>query len=136
MKLPCTYTHNDLSVDSIKVATIDKTKRQGYLDKIKAEVNANNNIEVTVLIGAKCTKSFEPHKLIASKKGFHMHSKHSWDGALEDPSTVKIQGSTNLIFVRTEFFETIGNGRVYNQWTVIFACCCSNSTIFTVKIKI
>ena len=33
-------------------------------------------------------------------------------------------------------FATIGNGAVYNQWTVVSACCCSNSTIFTGKINI
>ena len=36
-------TQEDLPVDSNKVATIDKIKRWGYLDKIKAEVNASDN---------------------------------------------------------------------------------------------
>ena len=35
-----------------------------------------------------------------------------------------------------ELFATIGNGTVYKQWTIVFACCCGNSTIFTGKIKI
>ena len=52
MKLPCIYTQEDLPVDSNKVATIDKIKRRGYLDKIKVEVNASDNIEVTLHIGA------------------------------------------------------------------------------------
>ena len=30
----------------------------------------------------------------------------------------------------------LGNGKVYNQWTVVLACCCGNLTIFTCKIKI
>ena len=30
-------------------------------------------------------------------------------------------------------FATIGNGRTYYEWTVVFACCCGNSTIFTCK---
>ena len=55
-------------MDSNEVVTIDKIKRWGYLDKIKAEVNANDNTEVTLLIGAKCVKALEPRKLIASKK--------------------------------------------------------------------
>ena len=55
-------------MDSNEVATIDKIKRWGYLDKIKAEVNANDNTEVTLLIGTKCVKVLEPRKLIASKK--------------------------------------------------------------------
>ena len=44
--------------------------------------------------------------------------------------------SRNSATFKMELFATIGNGRVYNQWTVVFACCCSNSTIFTGKIKI
>ena len=37
---------------------------------------------------------------------------------------------------KMELFATIGNGRVYNQWTVVFPCCCGNSTIFACKIRI
>ena len=44
-------------------------------------------------------------------------------------------GSRNCTTFKTELFATIGNGRVCNQWTVVFACCCGNSTIFTGKIK-
>ena len=45
-------------------------------------------------------------------------------------------GSRNSATVKMELFATIGNGRVYNQWAVVFACCCGNSTTFTGKIKI
>ena len=69
VKLPCTYTQEDLPVDSNEVATNDKIKRWGYLDKIKAEVNANDSIEVTLLIGAHCVKALEPRELIANKNG-------------------------------------------------------------------
>ena len=62
-------TQEDLPVDSNKVATIDKIQRWGYLDKIKAEVNASDNIEVTLLIGANCVKALEPYELYASKNG-------------------------------------------------------------------
>ena len=34
-----------------------------------------------------------------------------------------------------EIFATIGNGRVKNQWTVVFTCCCGNLTIFICKIE-
>ena len=34
MELHCTYKQENLLVDSDKVATIDKIKRWGYLDKI------------------------------------------------------------------------------------------------------
>ena len=57
VKLPCTYTQEDLPVDSNEVATTDNIKKWGYLDKIKAKVNANDNIEVTLLIGANCIKA-------------------------------------------------------------------------------
>ena len=45
-------------------------------------------------------------------------------------------GSRNSATFKMELFATIGNGRAYNQWTVAFACCCSNVTIFKYKIKI
>ena len=45
-------------------------------------------------------------------------------------------GSRNSTTFKMELFATIGNGRVYNQWTVVFACCYGNSNIFTDKIKI
>ena len=39
------------------------------------------------------------------------------DGSFKD-------GSRNSATFKMEFFSTIGNGRVYNQWIVVFACCC------------
>ena len=45
-------------------------------------------------------------------------------------------GSWNSATFKMELFATFGNGRVYNQWVVVFACCCGNSTVFTGKIKI
>ena len=44
--------------------------------------------------------------------------------------------SRNSATFKMELFATIGNGGAYNQWTVVFACCCSNWTIFKGKIKI
>ena len=35
----------------------------------------------------------------------------------------------------TELFATIFIDRVYKQWRVVFVCCCSNSKIFTGKLK-
>ena len=37
---------------------------------------------------------------------------------------------------KMELFAIIGNGRAYNHWTVVFACCCGHATILTGKIKI
>ena len=45
-------------------------------------------------------------------------------------------GSRNSTTFKMELFSSIGNGRAYNQWTVVFAYCCGNSTIFKGKIKI
>ena len=45
-------------------------------------------------------------------------------------------GSRSSTTFKVELFATIGNGGAYNQWTVVFACCCGNSTISTAKIKI
>ena len=45
-------------------------------------------------------------------------------------------GCRNSATFKMELFVTIVNDRVYNQWTVVFTCCCGNSTIFTDNIKI
>ena len=45
-------------------------------------------------------------------------------------------GSWNSATFKMEFFATISNGRAYNQWTLVFACCYNNLTIFKGKIKI
>ena len=45
-------------------------------------------------------------------------------------------GSWNSATFKMELFATIGNGTAYNQWTVVFACWCGNSTIFKGKTKI
>ena len=52
VKLTCTYTQEDLSVDSNELAAIEKIKRWAYLDKANTEVNANDKIEVNLLVGA------------------------------------------------------------------------------------
>ena len=43
--------------------------------------------------------------------------------------------SRNSATFKLELFATIGNGKVYNQWIVVFACCCDNLTTFTGKMK-
>ena len=44
-------------------------------------------------------------------------------------------GSRNFAIFKMELFAAISNAGAYNQWAV-FACCCSNSIVFTGKIKI
>ena len=45
-------------------------------------------------------------------------------------------GYRNSTTFKMKLFATISNGRAYNQWTVVFACCYGNLTIFRGKIKI
>ena len=45
-------------------------------------------------------------------------------------------GSRTSTTFKMELFATVGNGKVCNQWTIVFACYYSNSTLFTGKIKI
>ena len=59
MKLSRIYMQKDLLVGSNEVAIIDKIERRGYMDQIKAEVSANDSVEVTLLIGANSVKALE-----------------------------------------------------------------------------
>ena len=87
VKLPCTYLQEDLPVDSNEVATIDKIKMWGYLDKIKGEINASDNTELTLLISVK---ALEPRELIASKNGGPYAFRTLLGWCIVGPSTVKI----------------------------------------------
>ena len=44
--------------------------------------------------------------------------------------------SKNSATFKMELFPAIGNGRVYNQWAIVFACCCISLIVFTGYIKI
>ena len=50
VKLPLTCNKIDLSVGSYERAVIVKIKRLGYTDKINAEVNTKDHVDVTLLI--------------------------------------------------------------------------------------
>ena len=45
-------------------------------------------------------------------------------------------GSRKSDTFKMKLFAAISNGRAYNQWAVVFTCCCGNLTIFKDKIKI
>ena len=45
-------------------------------------------------------------------------------------------GSRSSTIFKMELFATTGNGRAYNQWTVVFARGSGNLTISTAKITI
>ena len=59
MKLSRKKKKKDLLVGSNEVAIIDKIERRGYMDQIKVEVSANDNVEVTLLIGANNVKALQ-----------------------------------------------------------------------------
>ena len=53
-------------------ATIVEMKRCGCLglDRIKVEVNSNDNIDVTLLIVTHCVKALKPCQFFATKNGY------------------------------------------------------------------
>ena len=59
MKVSRIYMQKDLLVGSNEVAIIEKIERRGYMDQIKVEVSANDNVEVTLLIGANNVKALQ-----------------------------------------------------------------------------
>ena len=71
---------------------------------------------------------------------FQSNKKKDWfsheTGLVFVHGNVFKERSRNSATFKMELFATVGNGRVYNQWIVVFTCFCSNSTIFTGKIKI
>ena len=69
VKLPKLYTRKDIPVDPSKVANSLKLKKWRYLDCIAGKIVSDDAVSIDVLIGANCTKAFEPTDFIASKNG-------------------------------------------------------------------
>ena len=69
-----------------------------------------------------------------NNKGKHWFSHET--GLVFMHGSVFKDGSRNSAIFKLELFATIGNSKAYNQWTVVFACCCSKSTVSKGKIKI
>ena len=69
VKLPKLYTRKDIPVDPSKVANSLKLKKWRYLDCIAGKIVSDDAVSIDVLIGANCTKAFEPIDFIASKNG-------------------------------------------------------------------
>ena len=46
----------------------------------------------------------------------------SYEAGLGSVHDVFKDGSRNSATFKMELFATIGNGRAYNQWAVVFAC--------------
>ena len=44
--------------------------------------------------------------------------------------------SRNSVIIKMELFATIGNGRPYSQWTIVFVCCCVTQTSLPAKFKL
>ena len=68
LELPDTYTKKYLPAGKEDVATPSKLQKwDGHLERILDGINEDDNISVGLLIGANCTKAFEPIDVIPSK---------------------------------------------------------------------
>ena len=62
--------------------------------------------------------------------------QRNWTGQVFVGGGIFKDRSKNSATFKVELFPTTGKGRIYNQWTVVIACCCIKSIVFTDKIKI
>ena len=69
IKLPRSYTRNEIPADPEEVATKSKLQHWKYLDPIAKEIGHHADIDVKLLIGANCLKALEPVEVISSQKG-------------------------------------------------------------------
>ena len=69
IKMPRIYNKKHLPVDKKEAATPDKIEESDYLKTISPETTQTDDVEVGLLIGAKCMKALEPLKVIASNTG-------------------------------------------------------------------
>ena len=64
IKLPSSYTKEEILVDRSEIATSAKLKQQQYLEKISRFLGENDNISVDLLIGAICVEALQPLEVI------------------------------------------------------------------------
>ena len=69
VKLPKLYTRKEIPVDPSEVPNPLKLKKWRYLDCIAGKIASDDAVSIDVLIGANCTKAFEPIDFNASKNG-------------------------------------------------------------------
>ena len=67
LKLPKTYSRQQISSSEEEVATFDKIKRWSYLNQLKDELCKNSDVKIGLLIGANCPAALEPQDVIKSQ---------------------------------------------------------------------
>ena len=68
IKLPSSYTKEEITVDRSKIATPAKLKQWQYLEKISSFLGENDSINVDLLIGANCVEALQPFEVIPSQQ--------------------------------------------------------------------
>ena len=68
IKLPSTYTKEEIPVDRSEIVTPAKLKRWQYLEKISSFLGVNENISVDLLIGANCVEALQLLEVIPSRQ--------------------------------------------------------------------
>ena len=78
--LPATYTREKLPADVEEMATRDKVVGWEHLKELVEKAPRKSDIEIGLLIGAKCAKALEPQEIIPSKNGgpFTFRSPLGW----------------------------------------------------------
>ena len=80
------------------------------------------------------TMTFDKGRIISKWQKKYCFSHET--GLVLVHSNVFKDWSRNPATFKMELFAAIANGKAYNQWTVIFVCCCDNLMILKGKIKI
>ena len=67
VKISKTFSWDELQVDAENIAIPEKIAKREYLDEILREISQSSDVEIGLLIGANCSKSLEPNKIIPSR---------------------------------------------------------------------
>ena len=73
-----------IPVDKEKIATPDKIKEWKHLRSISNEIVQKEDVQVGLLIGAKCINALEPTRSYTVKVVVHIPIKLGWVGVLLD----------------------------------------------------
>ena len=68
IKLPSTYTKEEIPMDRSEIATPAKLKQWQYLEKMSSFLGKNDNISVDLLIAANCVEALQPLDVIPSQQ--------------------------------------------------------------------
>ena len=69
VKISKTFSWDELQVDAENIAIPEKIAKREYLDEIHREISQSSDVDIGLLIGANCSKSLEPNKIIPSRNG-------------------------------------------------------------------